>query len=214
MEAEVDFVEDAEVYKNVYLKIDGKKDLFAVRTAPDVAISGKSKVKLAVKVDEIVFFDPATGARASSSLEVPVYNEFEGEVGAVTKGNTIYTVTVAGKKVVYPEYVKVAQNAVGTKVAVKINPKNVVFNKAQVAAAKNVFKGVVRAVDNTGTEAIVLVQLEGSGEAFFARVSPDFNVPVGAKVKLGVKSENFELFDSEGKSLMEVAAPVQTEVAE
>ena len=213
IEADVDFVEDAEVYKNVYLKIDGKRGLFAIRTAPDVAISGKSKIKLAVKIEEIVFFDPATGARASSALEVPVYNQFEGEVSAVTKGATVYTLTVAGKKVVYPEYVKVADNVVGSKVVVKIDPKNVVFNKAQVAAAKNIFKGVVRAVDNTGTEAIVLVQLEGTGEAFYARVSPDFITPVGAKVKLGVKSENFKIYDNEGKSLMEVAKsePVKTE---
>lgn len=207
IDAEVDFVEDAEVYKNVYLKIDGKRGLFAIRIAPDAAISGKTKIKLAVKVDEIVFFDPATGARASSELEVPVYNQLEGEVGAITKGSTVYTLTVAGKKVVYPEYVKVADSAVGSKVVVKIDPKNVVFNKAQVAAAKNIFKGTVRVVDNTGTEAIVLVQLDGTGEAFYARVSPDFNVLVGAKVKLGVKSENFEIFDNEDKSLMEVAAP-------
>ena len=205
LDADVDFVEDAEVYKNVYLKLDGKRGLFALRVAPDAAISGKSKIKLAIKVDEIVFFDPATGARASSALEVPVFNEFEGEVGVVTKGNTLYTLTVAGKKVVYPEYVKVKESAVGSKVVVKINPANVVFNKAEVAAAKNTFKGVVRAVDNTGTEAIVLIQLEGTGEAFYARVSSDFNALVGSKVKLGVKSENFELFDNDGNSLLEVA---------
>lgn len=214
MDAEVDFVEDAEVYKNVYLKIDGKRGLFAIRIAPDVAISGKAKVKLGVKVEEIVFFDPATGARASSALEVPVYNQFEGEVGVITKGATVYTLTVGSKKVVYPEYVKVADSAVGSKVVVKVDPKNVVFNKAQIAAAKNIFKGTVRAVDNTGTEAIVLVQLEGTGEAFYARVSPDFNLPVGAKVKLGVNSENFEIYDNEGKSLLQIAKPEPVQNAE
>ncbi|HHW90616.1 MAG TPA: sn-glycerol-3-phosphate ABC transporter ATP-binding protein UgpC [Clostridiales bacterium] len=202
MECEVDFVEDADIYKNVFLKVDGKRGLFATKAASDVVTSGKDKVKLAIKTNEIVLFDPATGSRVSSVLGVSQYNELEGELNVVVKAHKTYTLTVEGKKVTYPEYVKIDESATSGKVVVKIDPKKVVYTKAQVAAAKNVFKGIVRAVDNTGTEAIVLLQLEGSQKPFYARVSPDFNALEGSKIKVGVKSEDFELFDENGKSLI------------
>ncbi|NLC17389.1 MAG: sn-glycerol-3-phosphate ABC transporter ATP-binding protein UgpC [Clostridiales bacterium] len=202
MECEVDFVEDADVYKNVFLKVDGKRGLFAIKAPSDVITSGKDKVKLAIKANEIILFDPATGARVSSALGVPQYNVLEGELNVAAKAHAPYTLSVEGKKVTYPEYVKIDQSATSGKVIVKVDPKKVVYTKAQVAAAKNVFKVIVRAVDNTGTEAIVLLQLEGSQKPFFARVSPDFNALEGAKIKIGVKSEDFELFDENGKSLL------------
>jgi multiple sugar transport system ATP-binding protein len=202
MECEVDFIEDADVYKNVFLKVDGKRGLFATKAPADVQIDAKGKVEVGIKVKEVVLFDPATGARVSSVLMVPQYNVFEGDLVTVNKGGTtVSTLTVDGKKVAYPEYVKVKGNANG-RVMVLVDPKKVVYTKAEVAAAKNVFKGVVRAVDNTGTEAIVVVELDGSHKPFYARVSPDFNIIEGSKVKFGVKSEDFEIFDEQGESLL------------
>lgn len=201
MECEIDFVEDADVYKNVFLKVENKRGLFATKAAPEAVNSAKGKIKVALKTEEIVLFDPATGSRVSSKLFVPAYNEFEGELNTVTKGgNTINTLLVEGKKVVYPEYVKVNGNP--GKVVVKIDPKKVVYTKAEVAAAKNVFKGIVRAVDNIGSEAIVLIELDGSHKPFYARLTPEFNVHEGSKIKVGVKSEDFEIFDAEGSSLL------------
>jgi multiple sugar transport system ATP-binding protein len=195
MECEVDFVEDADVYKNVFVKVTGKRGLFATK-AP-IGVELKGKVKVGIKVKEVVLFDPVTCARVSSILMVPQYNVYEGELSS-GKGAVL---SVEGKKVVYPEYVKVKDNA-GGKVTVMIDPKKVVYTKAEVAAAKNVFKGLVRAVDNTGSEAIVVVELDGSHEPFYARVSPDFNVVEGARAKFGVKAEDFEIFDEQGESLL------------
>lgn len=202
LECEIDFIEDADAYKNVFLKVDGKRGLFATKVRHNIAPSGKGTVELGIKVNEIVLFDPATGARVSSPLGVPQYNIFEGELSATTKGNnTTYTLSVEGKKIACPEYIKFKENAAG-KVLVKIDPKKVVYTKAEVAVAKNVFKGVVHAVDNTGTEAIVLVQLDGSRKPFYARLSPDFNILEDSKIKLGVRSENFEICDLDGNSLI------------
>lgn len=203
LDAEVDFVEDAEIYKNVFLKLEGKRGLFAIKTSNDIVTTGKEKVKLAIKLNEVLFFDPSTGTRISSSLEVPEFNTFAGELGVVSKGTTSYTLTIGGKKIVLPDNIKLKdESLVGTKVIVAVAPKNVVYTKAELFAAKNIFKAVVLALDNTGTEAIVMVKLEGVENHFYARLSSDFNASIGSKIKLGIKSENFDVLDNKGNSIL------------
>ena len=58
MECEVDFVEDADVYKNVFLKVDGKRGLFAIKAPSDVITSGKDKVKLAIRQMKLYCLTP------------------------------------------------------------------------------------------------------------------------------------------------------------
>lgn len=206
IEAVVDFVEDADIYKNIYLKIEGKNGLFAMRAPADTKCNSGDKLKIAVNTAEIVLFDNETGVRISSRFKTKQTNE---AISPLTKktsksGETLYEVFFAGKTLTLPSGTQL--KAEPAEVGIVVPSSSILSTKAELSGIKNVYKYWIADLDNTGTEVFARGKVDGFDDIFYAKLPVDFKGTEGDKIKIAIAVDKIDIVDVNTKESLLVKA--------